>query len=477
MRGEDYIDIFDKKSKPRRKLSKGLVLVLIIISLASVGGIGVFAYNSYMSVSTPTYTVNAETLGELKKKTSQLQRKLTDAIKEVNKLEKQKKKNNGLLHPFKEAEIDKKLKNAKEGKEALERTIKGLQKRIFSSKEQKKVAQAERDRAANERDGGKEFADAEWERTQKAEVDALNDTSIDSEGNSGSGASDSAGSSGNKAESKSSTKDKKPVKTVSNYQGGTSNGVNKEEQKREYVEDSRRTKTDAIRFISDDPATGALMDSITNTVNSSVGGKYLMVYSTDGMLSFSNILYRPMSDEDKRKVMELALKTVKESQLPNKVKTKVTNFITEQDKTTADVIQALNSDTSWELSRGYSWFIPFTGSISTFFGFLSIVIFVFLSASIVFDIAYLTVGVFRAFLDNGEGKPKLITAEAWETSKEVDISLQSGTYREYLGVYFKKRVSIFVITAIVLIYLISGQIYDISSWFLKVFEEVFRIRG
>ena len=214
-----------------------------------------------------------------------------------------------------------------------------------------------------------------------------------------------------------------------------------------------------------------------NTINSSVGGKYLVVYSSDGMFSFSNKIYKPMEAEDKRKVMELALKTIKESQLPTKVKNKVTNFITDQDHTTADAIQALNSDTSWELSKGYTWFRPFSGGISTVFGFIAIVIFVFLSSSIVFDLAYLTIGGFRAALDNGDGKPKLVTGEAWETSKEVDLSLQSGTYREYISVYFGKRVGIFIFTAIVLIYLISGQIYDISSWFLKIFEEVFRIRG
>lgn len=264
---------------------------------------------------------------------------------------------------------------------------------------------------------------------------------------------------------------------VSKYQGGTSQGVTSSSTDRAYVDDPRRGNTDAIKFISDDPATTALLESVTETVNSSLDGKYLLVFSSDGMLSFSNKIYHTLSDEDKRKVMELSLKTVKESQLPSKVKVKVTNFITDQDKDLATSIQALNSDTSWELSKGYALFRPFSGPLSTLFGFIAIIIFVFLSASIIFDTAYLTIGLVRSFLESDEGKPKFVTGEAWETAKEVDNSLQSGSYRDYISVYFRKRVGIFVLASLVLIYLISGQIYDIITVFLEVFEEIFTVRG
>ena len=137
----------------------------------------------------------------------------------------------------------------------------------------------------------------------------------------------------------------------------------------------------------------------------------------------------------------------------------------------------MNSDTSSELSAGYVWFLPFASPASTVLGFLSIVIFVFLTVSIVVDTAYLTVGVFRQFLESDEGKPKFVSGEAWDTAKEVDNSLQSGTYKDYLVVYFRKRIGIFILTSIVLAYLISGQIYSIFTTLLEVFEEIFSIRG
>lgn len=461
---EEYLDIFGGSSEPKKKkkASKGLMLVLALLVLVALGGIGAFAYSSYVSVSNDKIVVQAETLGELKSKVSKLKKERLEASKKLKAKEKKKEDTKDL-----KAKIKK-----------LDKAIEEGEKKIFSNPAQKEIANKERSKSYNQRDKGKKFADEEWKRNDEAKVKELNKSKLTEGSGSSKEDSDSEGEDGSKAKAKSKAdENKKGGKTSANWSGGLGQGVNTDKVERNYVEDSRRSKTDAIRFISNDPATGALMNSIMNTINSSVGGKYLVVYSSDGMFSFSNKIYKPMEAEDKRKVMELALKTIKESQLPTKVKNKVTNFITEQDHTTADAIQALNSDTSWELSKGYTWFRPFSGGISTVFGFIAIVIFVFLSSSIVFDLAYLTIGGFRAALDNGEGKPKLITGEAWETSKEVDLSLQSGTYREYISVYFGKRVGIFIFTAIVLIYLISGQIYDISSWFLKIFEEVFRIRG
>lgn len=279
------------------------------------------------------------------------------------------------------------------------------------------------------------------------------------------------------AKSQTEENDKKRAKTKSNYAGGTDQNIDTKEVDRKFTKDSRRSTTDAVKFISDDEATSALMESITKTVNSSVGGKYFLVYSKDGLLSFSSSIYRSLEKDDQRKLMRFTLKTVKESQLPSKVKTKVTAFISDQDRLVADSIQALNSDTSSELSAGYVWFLPFASPASTVLGFLAIVIFVFLTVSIVIDTAYLTVGIFRQFLESGEGKPKFVSGEAWDTAKEVDNSLQSGTYKDYLLVYFRKRIGIFIITSIVLAYLISGQIYSIFTTLLEVFEEIFSIRG
>lgn len=349
----------------------------------------------------------------------------------------------------------------KKKQQELKQQIDEVSTQIINDPTQKKINDIDREVARTYAYAGKEAGDAakaEGER-QKALVEtekAVNEGS---------------------AKSQTGENDKKRAKTKSNYPGGTDQNIDTKEVDRKFVKDPRRSSTDAVKFISDDEATSALMNSITKTVNSSVGGKNFLVYSTDGLLSFSSSIYRALEKDDQRKLMRFTLKTVKESQLPSKVKTKVTTFISDQDRLVADSIQALNSDTSSELSAGYVWFLPFASPASTVLGFLAIIIFIFLTVSIIIDTAYLTVGIFRQFLESGEGKPKFVSGEAWETAKDVDNSLQSGSYKDYLVVYFRKRIGIFILTSLVLAYLISGQIYSIFTTLLEVFEEIFSIRG
>ena len=417
----------------RPKVLKGFILVSILLSVVVSASSG---YYYSLNSSQESRVVYADTLSDLKAKKKDLEKKLKGAEKKVKKEEASLKKRKHDWIPFNED--DSALKKAKK----------------------------KRDKIKNELADVKEDIEALEKKSSSSNPNEAQAKSSTGSGGStsGDGSSGDSKSGGSKA------------KASASYTGGLDQNVNSSDVERNYVKDARRSETDAIRFISDDKATSSLMSSITASVNSSVGGKYLLVYSTDGMLSFSNYIYRQLSEEDRYKVMDLALRTVKESQLPEKVKYKVSDFIKDQDTKIASSIEALSSDTSWELSKGYTLFIPFTSPLSTFLGFIAIVIFVMLSSSIVFDIAYLTIGFFRSLFESGEGKPRFVTVEAWETAKQVDSSLESGNYKDYLLVYAQKRAGIFFFTSLVLIYLISGQIYQVFAWLLTVFEEIF-LRG
>lgn len=449
-------------TKNSRSIVKFLASSLVFISFL-LGGLFPSLSVEESGVSEPRI-VYAETLSEMQDKLSELNEKYNELTKTINEQSAEMEKHSGdLWRGWFSAYGTAKVVKEKAEKERISvlNEKNELASKILNDPTQKKINNIDRSVSAAYRYGGKEAGDsakADGER-QKALVEteqALNEGS---------------------AKSQTEENNKKRAKSQSNYQGGTDQNLDTKEVDRKFVKDSRRSTTDAVKFISDDEATSALMDSITKTVNSSVGGKYFLVYSKDGLLSFSSSIYRALEKDDQRKLMRFTLKTVKESQLPSKVKTKVTTFISDQDRLVADSIQALNSDTSSELSAGYVWFLPFASPASTVLGFLAIIIFVFLTVSIVIDTAYLTVGIFRQFLESGEGKPKFVSGEAWDTAKEVDNSLQSGTYKDYLVVYFRKRIGIFIITSIVLAYLISGQIYSIFTTLLEVFEEIFSIRG
>ena len=420
------------------KVFKGFILVSILLSVVVSASSG---YYYSLNSSQESRVVYAVTLSDLKTKKKNLEKKLEEAEKKVKKEEKSLKKRKHDWIPFNED--DSALKKAKKKRDKIKNELADVKEDIEALEKKSSSSNPN-------------------EAQAKSSTGSGGSTSGDgTSGGSGSGDSKSGGS---------------KAKANAIYTGGLDQNVNSSDVERNYVKDARRSETDAIRFISDDKATSSLMSSITASVNSSVGGKYLLVYSTDGMLSFSNNIYRQLSEEDRYKVMDLALRTVKESQLPEKVKYKVSDFIKDQDTKIASSIEALSSDTSWELSKGYTLFIPFTSPLSTFLGFIAIVIFVMLSSSIVFDIAYLTIGFFRSLFESGEGKPRFVTGEAWETAKQVDSSLESGNYKDYILVYAQKRAGIFFFTSLVLIYLISGQIYQVFAWLLTVFEEIF-LRG
>lgn len=445
--------------------SKKFVAVSMVLSSLLLGSLTSYATTEILGVYTPSI-VYAETLSELQAKYSELNEQYNSKLAEVQKYDKEMESHSGDLwkgwfSTWGTAKVNKEKAEGELSK-ILEQKNE-VSSKIVKDPTQKKINDIDRGVSAAYSYSGKDAGDKEKAKAEQQKALVQTEQEL-KEGSA-------------KSQADENSKKSNKGKTESNYKGGTDQNINTKDNDRQYVKDPRRSSTDAIKFISDDEATKSLMESSTKTINSAIGNKNLLVYSKDGMLSFSSSIYRSLSKDDQRKTMSFALKTIKESQLPSKVKTKVTNFIADQDRTVADSIQALNSDTSSELSSGYSWFIPFASPLSTVLGVFAIIIFVFLTVSIVVDVAYLTVGLFRQFLENGEGRPKFVSGEAWETAREVDMSLQSGTYKDYLVVYFRKRMSILIITSFVLAYLISGQIYSVFTALLDVFRELFNIRG
>ena len=444
---------------------KKFVAVSMVLSSLLLGSLTSYATSQTLGVYSPTI-VYAETLSELQAKYAELNEQFNSKAAEVNKYTQEMESHSGdwwkgWFSPWGTAKVNKEKAEGELSK-ILEQKNE-LAGKIAKDPTQKKINDIDSSVSSAYHYVGKEAGDKEKAKAEQQKALVRTEQEL-KEGSA-------------KSQADENSKKSNKGKTESTYKGGTDQNINTKDNDRQYVKDPRRSSTDAIKFISDDEATKSLMESSTKTINSAVGDKNLLVYSKDGMLSFSSSIYRSLSKDDQRKTMSFALKTIKESQLPSKVKTKVTNFIADQDRTVADSIQALNSDTSSELSSGYAWFIPFASPFSTVLGVLAIVIFVFLTVSLVVDVAYLTVGIFRQFLENGEGRPKFVSGEAWETAREVDMSLQSGTYKDYLVVYFRKRMSILILTSLVLAYLISGQIYGIFTTLLDVIRELFNIRG
>lgn len=203
-----------------------------------------------------------------------------------------------------------------------------------------------------------------------------------------------------------------------------------------------------------------------------VSGTDILVYTgNDGILSFSNKLYAELDMETKRQFMETALKTTKESSLGTQAKNKVYNFIEKQDETTSAAVKYLKSDASADFAEARAWFRPFSSGFGVVMGVMCLLIFMFLGASIVFDLCYLLIPGVQLLLERGKSneRPVGVSREAWKTQQDLERKTE---YENALTIYLKRRVGIIFVCSLCLGYVISGKIYDVIVFFIDVFTSV-----
>lgn len=233
-----------------------------------------------------------------------------------------------------------------------------------------------------------------------------------------------------------------------------------------------RSDVDSITYIG----TGqTVLVRICAQANDVVDEEILVYTGNDGMLSFSNKKYTALALDDRKKFMETALLGIKESGMNAQVKNRSYNFVADQDSSVSGAVKFLQSDTSADFASASAWFKPFGSVAGTLLGLLSLFIFMFLGLSIVIDIAYMVIPMFRVFVDGRvQERPKFISREAWSAVKESEQSIGSNsTYKGYMGLYLQHRSKTIIGMSIALSYLISGQIYDVIAFFIDSFGKIF----
>lgn len=222
----------------------------------------------------------------------------------------------------------------------------------------------------------------------------------------------------------------------------------------------------ARKFIQKNNST---ISEILDSANKKVGSTVAEYNESSGVVLFSNKAYNKLSTKKKEAFMREALLGVKESGLGGQVKTRLYNFIADQDGTTAAAIKYLKSDTSADLVAAMSWLRPFTGVISTILGVFCLVIFVMMSVSIVIDMTFITLPAVTYGIVSKDHRPFYISREAWGTVRECENSTE---YKSTASIYLKRRVGSMILVGLCLLYLVSGQIYDLFAWLLDSFGNV-----
>ena len=101
--------------------------------------------------------------------------------------------------------------------------------------------------------------------------------------------------------------------------------------------------------------------------------------------------YKNLKQKTKKEVYDLVLGSISESTLTQNNKTKLYNFIQEQDTVVSNLVKRLSDDVGADFVAGYALFRPFAGVIGWALGLAAVTIFITLSLTIMLDISYLVI--------------------------------------------------------------------------------------
>lgn len=186
------------------------------------------------------------------------------------------------------------------------------------------------------------------------------------------------------------------------------------------------------------------------------------------MSSYSN-----WGQEDKQEVMSICLNKIDKSGCSRIIRSKVYNFIANNDKSTSSLVRQLSDDVTSDFAGAYSYFKPWAGWLGILLGGITLLIFLTLTLGILFDISYIVIPMWQNFLsaDKADQKPKFISLEAWNAVKKAEESTTSG-FREPLGIYLGSKTRQFIAIGVCILYLVSGKIYNLIAWLMDSFSGV-----
>lgn len=214
---------------------------------------------------------------------------------------------------------------------------------------------------------------------------------------------------------------------------------------------------------SEDSGIGAI--DVIKTTSDKDGSNYIV------NIEFDMSAYNNLGQASKQEVMRIILVNVEASSMSQMSRSKIYNFISNNDKSTSSLVRQLSNDVTADFASAYSSFKPFSGVIGWILGLITLAIFIMLGLTIVVDIAYIVIPIFQNFLssESDKAKPKYVSSEAWNSVKGAE---EGTTFKEPLGIYFKLKTKQFLALGICVLYLVSGQIYNVIARIIDSFSGI-----
>lgn len=180
-------------------------------------------------------------------------------------------------------------------------------------------------------------------------------------------------------------------------------------------------------------------------------------------IQYDKTAYDALTTDTQRKAVQEMIATISAWGLSSGTVSSIASTLANSDKfpyTQADAVSALFNQGA-DIQGAMTWFAPFQGAVGLILGIGVIAIMVLLLASTVLDLVYIGLPTARMAMTSkaqqgGEDKtPFGISSDALRIVREKNENGESGN--PYLK-YFKSRLLTYIILAVCILYLVSGQL-------------------
>lgn len=159
------------------------------------------------------------------------------------------------------------------------------------------------------------------------------------------------------------------------------------------------------------------------------------------------------------------------------------HIVQEQSSMGSSLLATLMQNTKPDYATANRIYEPFSGTVGTILGVVSVLVMALLGVTMALDIAYITIPAVQLAVnggntsgngENSKGIGGIISQEAKKAVQAIDGGSGgqggSGEYKAAVGIYFKYRWKGLVLLGICLLYLVQGQIYSFVGWFIDLFS-------
>lgn len=224
-------------------------------------------------------------------------------------------------------------------------------------------------------------------------------------------------------------------------------------------------------------SSGTKIVSFSNAEDKIVGDKLKgTLCCSDGCFNidkegiYCKAAYSSLSADDKISHRQQALNKLGSAGFSSTALKKIESAFKNKGATEAELLTSLFANTKADLFTAMKWFSPFQGTIGLILGIGVILIILLLIASTAFDLVYIGLPMARNVMDgkaeqNNKPRPFGVSTDAVRVVTENEDN-NKGTGGNMYVAYFKKRVVTYIILAICILYLVSGQLSSVIGWLL-----------